>query len=266
MIGTETFFDHLPDESHRVLHFATDDLLSATVAFASKAVANAIVAREVLNNVKDCEDLAFNNESPAAAVLRGRCFKSFVHIRVSASLGKHIEFLAQPLGTGPYPQHETVSLVCTSSRILESVNDVAELVPGQYGPIGGANFPAVDGVLKREDGSVDLLLAVTNNQDHGIKIDALNDIVTALGVAPAMVRILWIVTMHMRGFPPQSSFGARVPTRCTRAVMTSSLSSVRSVRVRGRLPIRAPKAEGEGDAPGVEGFMDSLNRGVPRPL
>lgn len=216
--------------------------------------------RELFDNLMDLKKLVFDNDSTgaAAAVMRGYCFESLVHIVITNSLSaKRIKCPVQTLGTSPRLPRPTVTLGCTSYRFLHSVGDVANLQLEEYG-IGRRGFPAVDGVLKRDDGSVDLL-QVTINQD--LKLDALDEVVTKLGVATAMIRIFWIVPETLfEKFPPQSfRLKGSNPVYVSRDAKFAKLSAIPQYKVsfqRGQAMLQGKAATA------VERYMDHLNRAV----
>lgn len=194
LIGTETLDDELDEWLHTVLHFGADNNFRPTVIFASKAVANRVMVDAVRNNLQEYQKFVFENGvlqqllgEAGAAAMRSSLFENQVQMAVSAP-GRHSAYKARSLFYSPPLPNSTLTLGCSASRVLESVGDLAELGPGEYG-IGGMNFPAVDGVLKNVDGSVDLL-QITANPRHVIKHHALQTIVDALGATK--IRLLWV--------------------------------------------------------------------------
>lgn len=110
-----------------------------------------------------------------------------------------LPFNARALGNSP--PLEQVTLRCSRARPILTVADLKKLDPGDYG-IGRGGFPAVDGVLKHSDGSVDLL-QMTVSPVHGMNHNALKSIVEALG--DTVRRILWIVpSTRFATFPAQT--------------------------------------------------------------
>ena len=202
LVGTSELFDGLDEVSHRALHLVPGiGFRNPTVVFASKAVANQIVVRAVLDDLRDCQKFVFHNDAPAAAGLRGSGFEYLVHADVSIPERDHT-FEARALGNSP--PLSTVTLRCTKARFLENIADLTQMAPGEYG-IGRSSFPAVDGVFLQMDKSVDFV-QVTVSADHGVKHQALREIVEALtDRGYERFRLLWIVPSAMfEGFPTQS--------------------------------------------------------------
>ena len=210
MLGTDVLFDKLDDVSHRALHFAAGvGFFDPIVVFASKAVASQVVVREVLENLRDCQRFVFHNDAPAAAGLRGSGFEYLVHAALSVP-ERDRTFKVRALGDSP--ALSSVTLRCSKARFIEATSDIAKLVPGEYG-IGRSSFPAVDGVMKRMDGSVDLV-QVTVSEDHGIKHHALQNIVESLNAEKIQnVRFLWIVPGALFPTFPSQTFRQRGSTK-----------------------------------------------------